>query len=446
MTDTPPEPPSPPTPIDVAVIGLGSAGEALALSLAKRGRTVVGFEVDRVGGECPFVACIPSKAMLADAEAGVAWPQALEHRAVAVSGLDDTEHLRGLTQAGVEVHRVAAWIDGEQIVRTADRAWEASHVVLATGSAPVIPEIEGLEELDYWTSADALTAVERPASVLILGGGAVGCELATIYRGFGSAVTVIEQSPRLLGDHDTEVAAQFTQFMTDAGIEMRLGRSASGVSGHDRGVSVTCDDGSVATGEKLIVSVGQQSRVDDVGLGSVGIDPREMEVDSRGRVGGTDWLWAIGDVNGRAPWTHGANHEARVATEAIAGTETHEADVAMPRCVFTTPPAAHVGRSTEDARDAGLDVVRGVGHFSDIARHTTDSLVDGLVVVVVDRSSRLILGFSGVGPNVDDIVATATALIHGGVDIDRASRMVFAFPTKSQVLEVALRSAADQLD
>lgn len=437
----------------IAIIGLGSAGEAAARQLAQRGISVVGFEPNRVGGECPFTACMPSKSMLHDAHrlhAGAdadtsrqAWRAAVQRRNAIVDGLDDEQHAQGLRAEGVEIVRSPARIVAPHTVEADGRQWTVDHVILATGSAPIVPDVAGLERNRIWTADEALTSDRCPPSIMIWGAGPIGCELGDVYRSFGSSVIIVDRNDSLLDDHDAEVGSLFHDLLRAKGIEFRLGTEATTVDHRGNEAHVVLDDGSSGTTDQILVAIGQAPRIEDLGLETLGVNPADgFELDDAFRVVGHDWLHVLGDVNDRSPWTHGANRQAAIAVEHITGSTRSRSDAPMPRCVFTAPTAAHVGETALDIEGRGGAAIRGTARFGDIARSSTDELGDGLVVVTVDRSTGRIVGFSGVGPRVEDIVSTATALIHADVDIETARTQVFPFPTISQVLEVALADAA----
>lgn len=437
--------------VDVAVIGLGSAGEAVATQLAEAGRSVVGFENNRVGGECPFVACVPSKSLLVDAHAArksenqrSAWLDAVERRERVVNERDDAQHFDALVAAGVSVVRATAHLLDERSVLADGDVWEADHVVLATGSAPVFPDIDGLDRTRVWSPFDALSSPTLPGRVGIVGAGPVGCELADIYRSFGSDVTLVDRSDGLLTDHDREVSKRFEQGLRSLGIDLRLGveveRIRHGAASDDITYSGPEGTGSFAV-DQIIIASGQAPRLPDLGLQNVGLDPDDPpQLDEHRRVPGKSWLSMIGDLNGQNPWTHGANRDAAILAGAILESPWQNASAAMPRATFTDPTAAHVGRAA--TRENGL--IRGVGTHGDVARGTTDELPDGLVVVTVDPATGIVAGCSAVGPLADELIATATSLVHFEIPVERAKTQVFAFPTISQVLEVAIADAADR--
>lgn len=437
--------------VDVAVIGLGSAGEAVARQLAGAGRSVVGFEMNRVGGECPFVACMPSKSLLVDAHAArsqsdpqTAWPAAIERRERIVSGRDDSEHFDGLVDAGVDVVRGTARLIGDHEVEADDMVWRADHVILATGSEPVFPDIKGLDKTRVWSPFEALSDPLLPARLGIIGAGPVGCELADVYRSFGSDVVLLDHSDRLLADHDSEVGKLFQEGLRSLGIDLQLGAEVDSIRHSNGGDEITATGRSGTTTftvDQIIVASGQAPRLPDIGLESVGLDPEDApDLDDHHRVLGMTWLSMIGDLNGENPWTHGANRDALLLAGAILGSPWTTTTSAMPRATFTTPTAAHVGKSA--TAENGL--IRGVGSHSDVARGSTDELDDGLVVVTVDPSTGVVVGCSAIGPLADELIATATSLVHFEVTIGQARTQVFAFPTISQVLEVAIADAADR--
>lgn len=438
------------TEVDVAVVGLGSGGENLATRCAEHGLRVVAFEPDRVGGECPFVACIPSKVLLHHVAAGSDWATAIEHRRSATSGLDDEGHAESLEKAGVELVRARARLVGERVVEADGRRWRAEHVVLATGGSASVPDLDGLDPDRIWTSDDLLTADRLPESLVVLGGGAIGCELATVQAGLGGPegrggrAVVVEVSSRIGGpDLDDEVAELLCFTLEDRGVEVRTNADAERVEHTDAGVRLHLGDGTVVEAERLLVAVGKDPNWDGLGLEELGL---ETTVDDGLRVGDTDWLRAVGDLNGLAPWTHGANHQARWLADALAGQAWPEGRQRhLPHGIFTLPPAAAVGLSAGEAAEQGLDVVRGVATYDDIARPMTDELGEGRVVVVVDRVTRKLVGCSGVGERFDEIVATFSVMLQQGLTADEAVRSVIAFPTVTQVLTPAVQAALDQL-
>ena len=432
--------------VDVAIVGLGSAGEALAEELAGRGRHVVGFEPGRVGGECPFTACMPSKSLLHDATTGATWEQARAHRDEVVDHLDDGSHARELEEAGVTVVRRPATVADDGVVEADGRRWRARHVVLATGSSPVVPPIPGLDEVPWSTSDELMVAPDLPESLLVLGGGAIGCEAATIMAGFGRPVTIVENGDLLGGVVDPAVADRLAQQLLDQGVQVRTGSELERVIPTSGGLRATLSSGADVEAASVLVATGQSPSWGSLGLDSLGIPDEEPDVDDEYQVGGRDWLRAIGDLNGRSPWTHGANHEARRLARLLIGEPPGPATEHMASCVFTSPPVGAIGLTAEAAAEQGHDVVVGSARYSDVARFSTDHLGDGVVVVVADRTTGALLGCSGTGARFDDVIGIVAALMHCGATVRSAAELVLPFPTIGQVLTPAFRDAVDAMD
>lgn len=428
--------------VDVAVIGLGSAGEALATSLAERGRHVVGFEPGLVGGECPFTACMPSKALLHDASTGASWEDARRHRDEVIEHLDDGSHAEALQRAGVTLVRSRAELLDEGVVEADGRRWRARHVVLATGSTPVVPPVDGLDDVAWLTSDELMVADELPESLVILGGGAIGCETATIMAGFGKPVTIVESSSLLSGGVDPAVAERLAVQLRGAGVDVCTDAEVTEVSSVPAGIRARLSTGTSVEAAALLVATGQAPAWSGLGLDRLGLDD-EPPVDEEYRVGGLDWLRAIGDLNGRSPWTHGANHEARRLARLLVDEPPGPPTEHMAHCVFTTPPAAAIGLTAGAANDEDRDVVVGTARYSDVARYATDDLQDGVVVVVADRATGELLGCSGTGARFDDVIGIVAALQHCGCTVQDAAELVLPFPTIGQVLTPAFRDAVD---
>ncbi len=310
----------------------------------------------------------------------------------------------------------------------------------------MIPPIEGLERDRIWTSDDAMSSDELPPRVFILGGGAIGCELGDVYASFGSTVVVAEQSDRLLAGFDRSVADRYTELLRERGLDLRLGSEVVRLDHHSSETIVTMSDGSSVTADRVVIAAGQRPRTTGIGLEAIGLTDDVPSLDSQLRVEGHPWLRVIGDANGTNPWTHGANREAAIVADDLLGRPWPATDFAMPHAVFTDPPAAHVGDSTESMADAGRAWIRGSAGHGDIARSSTDDLADGEAAVVLDAASGRVVGVSIVGAAADEIIAVGAAWVHLGAHIDDVRRQVFAFPTIAQVLEVAVADAARRWD
>src|SRR5207302_1518380 len=238
--------------VDVAVLGGGSGGAAVALRLAEAGRSVAMIEERLVGGECPYFACMPSKAMLQAAARGMPWPEAVAFRDDASGHRDDSDTARQVEQAGVEVIRGHGVVTGRGELIVGARTLRWRDLVVATGAAPSRPPIDGLDDVDVWTSEDALSNRELPRSLVVLGGGAVGCELSQIYARFGADVTVVETAERLLADEPDFVGDALAAALHDDGVTLALGSTVQRVGSADGGIRVHGEDGSTHDGERLV--------------------------------------------------------------------------------------------------------------------------------------------------------------------------------------------------
>jgi dihydrolipoamide dehydrogenase len=441
---------------DVVVIGAGPAGEVVAGRLATRGkRSVAIVERDLVGGECSFYACMPSKALLRPGEVlaearrvpGVAEAitgqldvqAALARRDEVVHDLDDSEQLPWLEERGIELFRGSARLDGERRVRVGDDLLIAREaVVLATGSTAAMPPIPGLAEAGAWSNRQITTSKEVPDRLVILGGGVVGVEMAQAWTSFGSAVTVIEALPRLLANEEPFAGEQVGQALSALGAVLLIGAKAVAVRRDDSGITVELDDGRTAAGDRLLVAVGRKPLSYELGLPTVGLaDGGFVEVDESLRVPSVPWLYAVGDVNGRALLTHMGKYQARIAADAIIGEHgaVATADRAgSPSVVFTDPQVASVGKTLAKALEAGIDAVaidlptEGSAGGSFVGRDAA-----GTSRFVVDRARQVLVGVTFVGPEVNDFLQAASVAVAGEVPLARLAHAVASFPTRSEL-------------
>jgi dihydrolipoamide dehydrogenase len=312
-------------------------------------------------------------------------------------------------------------------------------VFLAGGTTPLLPPIDGLAEAKPWTNREATTAKQLPASVIVMGGGVVGVELSQAYRSLGARITLIEGERRLLPREELLACEEVTEALEEQGVEIRTGRNATSVKSEGGAVSVTLDDGATVTADQLVVAVGRSPQVEGLGLESVGLEADGyVEVDEHARVAGHDWLYAIGDLNGRAPFTHMAKYQARVACDHVLGKDSaaeHGADGPLsPRVIFTDPQVAAVGHTTKTAEDAGLSprVVdiptsgnAGGSFYGRGARGTSRFLVD--------EQRGVLIGATITGSEVADFLHAATIAIVGEVPLTRLRHAVPAFPTRSEI-------------
>jgi len=450
---------------DVVVLGAGSAGESLASSLAQAGRSVAVVESLRVGGECPYVACMPSKAMLRSAQARVeardltslagaaqdpaldgdeqAFRAAVRRRDEIAEHRDDRGAAGELEQAGVVLVRGRGRVCGPGRLDVDGRVLGWTDLVVATGSSPVVPPLPGLDRVPTWTSDEALSAAERPASLLVLGGGAVGCELSQVHARFGCRTTLVESGPQLAGKEEPSIAALLARVLRGDGVDVRLETTAERFEPTaDGGARVHLSDGSAVEVERVLVAVGRRPSVTGLGLEELGIEPGDdgaLEVDDHGRVAGSAHVWAAGDVTGVAPYTHTANYQARVLVENLLGGDRAADYRAVPRAVYTDPAVASVGMDEQTAREAGIDAVTAVMDLREVARAAPEGATTGRLVLTADREHGVLVGAAALGPRADEWLSEAVLAIRARVPLAVLADVVHAFPTFGEAYEPPLQ-------
>lgn len=457
---------------DVVVIGGGPAGENAADYAVKGGLTAVIVESELLGGECSYWACMPSKALLRPVEvaaltrdlplsprAEVDVAATLARRDRINHGRDDSGQVAWATGAGIDVVRGHGRLAGERGVAVGDRTLTARHaVVLATGSVPTIPAVKGLREACPWTSRDVTNLQEVPARVLVVGGGVVACEAATWLNGLGAEVVLVERSGALLGRMEAFAGALVREALEESGVTVHLDSALERVAraqvaaapaiGRAHGGPVTAVvGGRTLEADEIVAATGRRPDVHDAGLETVGLDPdRPLTVDDHMAVAGVggDWLYAVGDVNGRALLTHQGKYQARVCGDVIAARAAGIAldgprfaasadHHAVPQVVFTDPQAASVGLTEAQARDAGhavrvaeLDIAVGGATLNRDGYR-------GRAKLVVDAVSERLLGATFIGPEIGDLLHSATIAVVGGVTLGHLWHAVPSYPTISEV-------------
>jgi pyruvate/2-oxoglutarate dehydrogenase complex dihydrolipoamide dehydrogenase (E3) component len=456
---------------DVIVLGLGPGGEELAGKLAQAGRSVLGVDERLVGGECPYFGCIPSKMVLrgagvlgesrrVDQLAGSARDEpdfgvvAKRIREEATDDWNDAVAVERIEGQGVTFVRGTARLagrgdDGRLQVQVGEDTHTGSAVVVATGTSPVIPPIDGIDTLEHgvdgvvWTNRDILRARVAPPSMVVLGGGVVSCELAQGMARFGTTVTLLEKGERLLGREEPEAGDVLRSVFEREGLDVRTGVGVTAVAPGGDGVVVTLADGGTVTGAKLLVAAGRKPNLDRLGLDTVGLDPsaHALDVDDHMSVRGVDGLYAIGDVTAKGPFTHVSVWQGRVLTAHLLGRdEPFGGYHALAWATFTDPEVGRVGLTEAEAREQGLDVRVGLQQLSANSRgwiHGPGN--DGFVKVVEDADRGVLVGATTTGPNGGELIGMLTVAVHAAVPVAQLLTMHYVFPTLHRAVLEALQ-------
>ncbi len=458
---------------DVVVLGSGSAAEGVWQNL--NGRAVAVVEMHRVGGECPFTACMPSKAMLRSAEVRELLREAVAFGAATAPGCDpgdgraayaaavarrdriaerrdDTGMARSLRRAGVALLRGRGRVARPGVVDAGGVEVGYRDLVVATGSEPAVPPLQGLDAVPTWTSDEALSSADLPASVAIRGGGPVGCELAQVVAAFGSRVVLVESAPRVLSREEPLVSQVLLAALRRSGVEVRLETTVAEarVASPGPGALLLLEGGGSIEAERVILAAGRRPRVGGLGLGLLGADVDEgpLRVDERCAVPGVEHLWAAGDVTGVAPFTHTAGYQGSIIARNLMGEPACADYRALPRAVYTHPPLAAAGLTAAGAHEQGIDVETACFDAGQTARALTegaDEPAGGCLVLVADRARRVLVGASAVGPGADSWMGQAALAIHACVPVEVAAGMIQPFPTFGEAFAPPLRELAGRL-
>jgi pyruvate/2-oxoglutarate dehydrogenase complex dihydrolipoamide dehydrogenase (E3) component len=442
----------------VLVLGAGSSGEHFVGALRRLdpevGITVV--ERELAGGECSYYACLPTKTLLRPTEALAAArlaPGAAEAITGAIDvervhwwrdqvtdGRDDSWHAGWLEDQRAEVVRGEARVVGPGVVSVGDRELEFDDLVIATGSRPSVPPIDGLADVAYWTNRDAIWASEIPAGLVVLGGGAVGVELAQFFRRMGSDVTLVERNEHLLPRLDRDAGDLLRERLEEDGTRVRLGESAVSVEAAAHGVRVSLASGDVLDAERLLVATGRRPSVGDLGVELLGVEltPRGVTVDDRLRA--ADGVWAIGDAAGVGLLTHLGKYQARVAAANMAGKDVRADYRAIPAAVFTDPQVGSVGRMDGDAVVTARYDITG-GRLSTYERPKRP----GFVKLAADAERGVLVGAIAVGPEAGEWLGQLTLAVRAEIPLDVLLDTIQPYPTFSEAIFNGLQELAAAL-
>lgn len=440
---------------DVVVVGLGPGGEALVARLAKAGLAVVAVEAELVGGECPYWGCIPSKMfiraanLLADARriatlsgSATVTPDfsvvAKRIREEATDNWDDTVAADRITAAGATLVRGHGRLAGDRTVEVAGETYVASKgVVLNTGTTAAVPPIPGLADTPFWTNREALKAEQAPETLIVIGGGAIGLELAQAYSRFDTQVTVLEVAPRILAPEEPESSELLATVFEAEGIGVHAGITIDRVDHDGSRFTVTCGD-TTYDAEQLLVAAGRKSRLDDIGLDTVGVEvERFLTVGDDMQV--KDGLWAIGDIVGRGAFTHLSMYHSERAAKAILGESQGDYDSSFPRVTFTDPEVGGVGLTEAQARDKGINVRIGLTDVAASSRGFVHGIGnDGLIKLVIDADRDVIVGATSAGPTGGETLSALAVAVRAEIPLATLRNTVYAYPTFWRAIESAL--------
>jgi pyruvate/2-oxoglutarate dehydrogenase complex dihydrolipoamide dehydrogenase (E3) component len=443
------------TEFDFVIIGAGPAGEAAANEARRLGASVAIVDRRWFGGSCPHIGCIPSKSLLDSAarhhanEAAWTWPQASERRDWMVNRSpraaepDDASHVKALEDAGATCYRGEARIAerGQVEIRHDDavHAIRGRNIVIAVGSYSRKPSLPGLDAIEVWTNREATLTRKLPRSLLVLGGGPTGCELAQVYARFGVPVTIVQSGDRLAPTDHPRNSQVIADALRDDGVDVRLGVRATGArarAGRDAAHVIDLSDGTTAEGHAILLAVGREFPLDDLGLEEYGLDTtgRTPPFPRDGRLRIADGLWVIGDPAGPELHTHQAHYQGELAVRMALGDDVRPDYRALPRATYTDPEAAFVGLSLEQAKEAGIDAVEFTTDFATSVRGYGVQAKRGHVTIVIDRASRQMVGAAMACPDASAAIHECVLAIQARVPIETLAATIHAFPSTSRTL------------
>lgn len=445
---------------DLIVIGMGVGGEEVAGRTADAGLKVLAVEKNLVGGECPYWGCVPSKMMIRAGDTlaegarvvGLAgssrispdWtPVAKRIREQATDDWNDQVAVERHEKKGSTVVKGAARFVGPRAIEVDGARYEATKgVVIATGTDPAVPPVEGLDSVDYWTNRDAIETETVPASLIVMGGGPIGLELAQVFHRFGSKVSVVEMADHLLPSEEPENGAAMEEVLTDEGLDVFAGVQAQRVTSSGAGIEVALSGDRMLRADRLLVATGRKTDLGSLGIGAAGLDEDSPNIEVDEHMRAADGIWAIGDVTEHGGFTHLAVYQGRIAAADILGRDHAPADYsAVPRVTFTDPEVASVGLTERQAREKGLNVKTSVAKTASSARGWMHGpgAEHGITKLVADADAGVLVGASTMGPRAGDVIGLLILAIKERIPVASLKELIYPYPTFIRGLEDALR-------
>lgn len=442
---------------DAVILGMGPGGEVAAGRLLKAGKKIAIVEKELIGGECAYWACIPSKTLLRPPEVksearrafGTSTPtltleEVFDYRDFMIRNLDDSGQIESYEGKGVTVVKGEGRINGPGKVEANGQTLEADHIIVATGSAPNVLPIEGIEDVLHWTNREVTTTREVPGRALIVGGGPNGIEASQWLNRFGTEVTIVQSPDRLINREDPQVSELIQDALEEDGIKVSLGRKVTKARRDGEGTVAELDDGTEVETDVIVIAAGRTPRVEGIGLESVGVEPGEdgLQIDDRCRL--SEGVWAIGDVTSVSLFTHVAQYQARIVADNILGKERRANYRGIPRVVFSDPEIAATGLTEEQAREQGIDVASvSLDLTRSLARPWTfEENPRGHFGIVADKERGVLVGAWAVAPQAGEWIHQASQAIRAEIPVEKLLDGVYQFPTFSE----AYLKALEQLD
>lgn len=447
------------TPYDAIVIGVGTAGGSVIWPLHQAGMKVAAVEKELVGGLCAYWGCIPSKTLLRPGTIewegrhgfGVSrpdldWPEVARYRNWMVRDWTDEQEVEHLREGGIDFFRGVAAVTGPGQVQFDGRTLNTKRIVIATGSVPTIPPIDGLDQVGYWTNREATSFQEVPKSVLIVGGGAVGCELGQALHSFGAQVAIVEEANQLLGHENPGAATHLEKRFQGIGIALHLGRTVTRIEKTAQGKTATLDNGERLSAQEVLVATGRHADTEGLGLEHIGVEITEQGVQVDQYCRAAENVWAVGDVTGVAGFTHVADYQGQIAVNDILGRPRPANYSDIPAVTFTDPEVASVGITQQKQAPQGMDLVSVEVPLSAASR--TDTYGKGYLgglSLFADRNDKTLVGAWAVGPLAGEWVQFATLAIRAKVPVSILDDTILAFPTFTRLYLEPVRRLQQKL-